>query len=96
MLCLWRSVIEPGSSPASLSNSYDEPTQIKSPDSDFQIGIGVPQYLFLDTPQSLAAPNQLANLDSPTDFGTQLIFSFNPVNLSLISSTLTNHELTAR
>ena len=72
-------------------NSLMEPTQIISYMSSLaQIGIGLPQYLFLEKHQSFASASQLWNLFSWTNAGTHLEFWLFFNNWSLISVTLMN------
>ena len=49
-----------------------EPIHSKWPHLQRQIGMGVPQYLFLEIAQSFTSSSQLPNLFSPTKSGYQL------------------------
>ncbi|MCX8513511.1 MAG: hypothetical protein ORN26_00320, partial [Candidatus Pacebacteria bacterium] len=67
-------------------------TLISSPSILFHIGNGAPQYLCLDTAQSLAPSSHLPNLPSLICSGTQPILLFSDNNLSLIAGTFTNQD----
>lgn len=84
------------STPESYFNSSIEPTQTASSKSSLtQIGIGLPQNLFLLKHQSYASSNQLLNLPSWIDYGTHLAFLLFATSFSLIAVTLINQQLTA-
>ena len=80
--------------PESCSSSSIEPTTLISySSSEIQIGIGLPQSLFLDTHQSLTSESQLWNLPSCTSLGTHLDFLLLAMSYSLRSVTLMNQDL---
>ena len=91
---LWRSVIGPH--PESCYNSAIEPTQtISYMSSEAQIGIGLPQYLFLEKHQSLASASQFLKRFSCTNVGTHLGSSLFLSKSYLRSVTLINQVSTA-
>jgi len=83
--------------PVAASSSATEPmTTISSPSSDAQIGMGVPQNRDRETAQSCADSSQLWKRFSLTYAGTQYVCALFASSFSLIASTRTNHDGTAR
>ena len=79
-----------------FSNSETDQIHLKfQVSSFFQIGSGVPQYLFLETAQSLAHLSHFQNLHSRKCFGVQFIFLLFSKSFSLISSTFINQVFVA-
>src|SRR4030042_5730408 len=73
-----------------LSSSREDTTLV-FPQLHFQIGRGVPQYLWRLMHQSLALAIQSFSRPEPAHSGYHLTFEFAAIRSSLISVTLRNH-----
>ena len=83
--------------PVRASSSAMEPTTTtSSPSSEIQMGSGVPQNRLRLTAQSRASRSQLAKRPTFTDSGTHAVLSLAASSRSLMASTRTNQEGTAR